>query len=198
MSVGIGTGLAFGVRFRGGKETFLFSTAPTPALLSTQPPIQWALGALSPRVKGPRRESGKLSPSSADVKNYGAISKSPWRGAKLIKNRETILPLRLRILAMQSVNQTDLQRILMLFYRSVLKSGKVETAFTEKRESRKNLLHSSRTRKAKDANLPRSCTLFLLKLLTLRGINVSLFNPFSPHQVLLWHCFNCALQKREL
>jgi hypothetical protein len=39
------------------QEIFLFSRASRTALGSTQPPIQWVPGALSPRVLRPRREA---------------------------------------------------------------------------------------------------------------------------------------------
>jgi hypothetical protein len=51
--------------------------------ISTQPPILWVLGALSLGVKWPRREADHSSPSSAEVKNGGAIPPlshtSSWR-----------------------------------------------------------------------------------------------------------------------
>jgi hypothetical protein len=46
----------------------LFSTSPRLALGSTQPPIQWVLGALSPRVKPPKREADHSPQTSAEVK----------------------------------------------------------------------------------------------------------------------------------
>jgi len=39
-----------------------------PALGSTQPPIQWVLGALSLGVKRPGREADQSPPTSAEVK----------------------------------------------------------------------------------------------------------------------------------
>jgi hypothetical protein len=42
-----------------------------PALGPTQHPIRWVSGALSSRIKLPRREADHLSPSSTDVKNDG-------------------------------------------------------------------------------------------------------------------------------
>jgi hypothetical protein len=62
---------------RQGQEILLFSTGPRPSLGPTQPPIQWVPGALSPGVKRSGRLAGHLLPSSAEVKNDGAISPSP-------------------------------------------------------------------------------------------------------------------------
>jgi hypothetical protein len=45
--------------------------------LHTQPPIQWALGALSPRVKRLGREADHSPPTSAEVKNGGTITPLP-------------------------------------------------------------------------------------------------------------------------
>jgi hypothetical protein len=47
---------------------FLFTTASRPALGPTQPPVQWAPGALSLGVKRPVREADHSPPSSAEVK----------------------------------------------------------------------------------------------------------------------------------
>jgi hypothetical protein len=46
----------------------IFSTSSRPALGSTQPPIQWVPGPLSPRVKQPGREADHSPPTSAEVK----------------------------------------------------------------------------------------------------------------------------------
>jgi hypothetical protein len=53
------------------------STASRPALGVTQPPIQWVPGALPPGVKRQRREADQSPPSSAEVKNGGAIPPLP-------------------------------------------------------------------------------------------------------------------------
>jgi hypothetical protein len=45
------------VRFPAGMGIFLFSTASRPVLESTQPPIRWVPGTLSPGVKRPGRET---------------------------------------------------------------------------------------------------------------------------------------------
>jgi hypothetical protein len=79
-SVGIGTGYGLDVRefdFRQGQETFLYSTAFRPARELTQPPTQWIPGAISLEVKRPGREAGHSPPSSAEVKNGGAILTFP-------------------------------------------------------------------------------------------------------------------------
>jgi hypothetical protein len=61
-------------------QHFLFSIASRPALGHTQPAIQ-----LVPAVKQPGYEADHSSPSSADVKNSGAISPLPhmssWHSA---------------------------------------------------------------------------------------------------------------------
>jgi hypothetical protein len=56
-----------------GTIDFLFYTASRPALGPTQPPIQWALEALSPAVKRPGREADHSPHSSVEVMNGGAI-----------------------------------------------------------------------------------------------------------------------------
>jgi hypothetical protein len=84
-SVGTATGYGASV-FDSWKwwEIFLFSTASRPALGLTQPPIEWVRGALSKGIKRPRRKFNHSPPSSAEVKNSGAILPLPrtsWRGA---------------------------------------------------------------------------------------------------------------------
>jgi len=54
-----------------GLGIFLFTTVSRLALRHTQPPIQWALWALSLGIKRPGREADRLPPSSAEVKNTG-------------------------------------------------------------------------------------------------------------------------------
>jgi hypothetical protein len=56
-----------------GKEIFLYSIAPRLTLGPTQPPIQWITGALSPEVKWLGREGDHSLPTSAGVKNGGAV-----------------------------------------------------------------------------------------------------------------------------
>jgi hypothetical protein len=51
------------------QETFLFFRVSRPAMGSSQLPIQWILGAISPGVKGQRYESEYSPPPSAKVKN---------------------------------------------------------------------------------------------------------------------------------
>jgi hypothetical protein len=52
----------------GKVKNFHFSMSSRPALGSTQPPIQWVPGALSPGVKRPGREADHLPPASTEVK----------------------------------------------------------------------------------------------------------------------------------
>jgi hypothetical protein len=62
----------------------LFSTASRPTLGATQTPIQWVPWAFLQGVKRPGREADHSSPSSAEIKNFGAIPPLPnmssWRG----------------------------------------------------------------------------------------------------------------------
>jgi hypothetical protein len=66
-------------------EIFLYSTVSRLALGPTQPPIQWVLGALSLGVKRPGHEAESSPPSSAEVRNGGAIPPfhhmSSWHNA---------------------------------------------------------------------------------------------------------------------
>jgi hypothetical protein len=71
-------------RFPAGTRDFFFATASRLARGATQPPIELILRALSPRVKRSRREADNSPPSSAKVKNGGAILPLPlytysWR-----------------------------------------------------------------------------------------------------------------------
>jgi len=81
--------LAFDYRREMG--IFLFTTASRPVLWSTQPPIQWVPGALSPGEKRPWREADHSPPSGAEVKNaWSYISTRqyvfmPWC---LVKHRD--------------------------------------------------------------------------------------------------------------
>jgi hypothetical protein len=53
-----------GFNSRQGKEIFLFSTEPRPALGPTQPPIQWAPRAVSLGVKWQGREADSRLPNA--------------------------------------------------------------------------------------------------------------------------------------
>jgi hypothetical protein len=57
-------------------ESRIFSTSSRPALGSTQPPIQWVPGTLSPRVKQPGREADHW-PTSAEVKKMWIYTSTP-------------------------------------------------------------------------------------------------------------------------
>jgi hypothetical protein len=98
-SVGIALGYGLDdrgsrVRFlEGGLEIFLI-TASRKALGPTQPPIQWAPGALLLRVKRPGREADHSHPSTAVVKEWVELylhsrNTPPWSGAQL-KHRVTL------------------------------------------------------------------------------------------------------------
>jgi hypothetical protein len=54
-------------------KIFLFSTVSRPILGPTQPPIQWAPGALSPTGKKAGPWSWSLTTFSAEVKKVGAM-----------------------------------------------------------------------------------------------------------------------------
>jgi hypothetical protein len=58
-------------------ETLLYSTASRQPLRSTQSPIQWVMKAISMGVKRPECEADHIPPSSATVKNGGAIPTTP-------------------------------------------------------------------------------------------------------------------------
>jgi hypothetical protein len=69
--VGIATGYGLddrGVGVRVPLASRIFSTLSRPALGSTQPPVQWVPGALSPGVKRQERESDHSPPANAEVK----------------------------------------------------------------------------------------------------------------------------------
>jgi hypothetical protein len=55
-------------------KRFFFSIVSRPVLGPTQPPVQWVLGALSPGVKQHGHEADHSLPSSAKIKNGGAMS----------------------------------------------------------------------------------------------------------------------------
>jgi hypothetical protein len=71
-------------------KSFLFATASRPALWPTRPLIQCVPVAPSQRVKRPGREVDHSSPSSAEVKNDGAIPPRPilssWHSAKPLQH----------------------------------------------------------------------------------------------------------------
>jgi hypothetical protein len=60
-------------------KNFLFSTPSIPALVSTQPPIQWVPEALCQGVKRLGREGDHSPPASAEVKKMWIYtSTSPY------------------------------------------------------------------------------------------------------------------------
>jgi hypothetical protein len=74
-----------GVRFSAEARDIFYSTASRPPLGPTQPPIQWVLEALTPRVKRRGREADHSPAFSAAVKDGGPIPtlphKSSWSNA---------------------------------------------------------------------------------------------------------------------
>jgi hypothetical protein len=75
------------VRFPSEERLFLFPTASRLALGPTKPPIQWV-----PRVQQPGRKTYQTPPSSAEVKNGGAIPPLPhvFMVQSLIRHRDFI------------------------------------------------------------------------------------------------------------
>jgi len=71
-----------------------FATASRPVLGSTQPIIQWVLGAVIPRVKRLGREADHSHPSSSEVKNAWGLPPLPntpsWPVASL-KHRDNFV-----------------------------------------------------------------------------------------------------------
>jgi hypothetical protein len=60
-----------------GLKNFQFTMLSRSALRSTQSPIQWVLGALSPGVKRPGREADHSPPASAEVKKMWVYTSTP-------------------------------------------------------------------------------------------------------------------------
>jgi hypothetical protein len=65
------------VRFPAVQVFFLFSTASRPVLGPIRPPIQWVPGNLSLGVKRQGPEAVHSPPSSAEIRNDGAIPPLP-------------------------------------------------------------------------------------------------------------------------
>jgi hypothetical protein len=76
-----------------GQEIFLFSTLFRPALGPTQPPIRCLPEAFSAGVKRPGREDDHSPPSSAEVKNGGAIPPLPIRLHGMVTEKTLPLPI---------------------------------------------------------------------------------------------------------
>jgi hypothetical protein len=86
-SVGIAT--SYGLDDREvGVRISVFSTSSRPALESTQPPIQWVPGALSPGVKRPVRVADHLPPTSAEVKKTCVYTSTPPYAFMSYKHKE--------------------------------------------------------------------------------------------------------------
>jgi hypothetical protein len=74
----------------GRRKKCLFSTASRSAL-GPMPPIQWVQGVVSPVLQRPASETDHSPPSSADIKNGGAIytsTPSVFLTWSLIKQRD--------------------------------------------------------------------------------------------------------------
>jgi hypothetical protein len=71
----VGVATDYRLNYRGGGvrvsvwARFFLSTSCRTVLGPTQPPIQWVAGALSSKIKRPRRKAGHSLPTSAEVKN---------------------------------------------------------------------------------------------------------------------------------
>jgi hypothetical protein len=90
---------------------FLFTTASRLALGRTQPPIQWAPGALSLGVKRPEREAEHSLPSSAEVKNmwsYTSTTQYAFMAWCSVTAQEHLY--------LYSVNRYDIKRCLFLLF----------------------------------------------------------------------------------
>jgi hypothetical protein len=93
--VGIATGYGLddrGVEVRVPVGSRIFSTSSRVALGSTQPPLRWIQGALSPEIKRPGLEANHSPPTVAEVKqmwSYTSITHTPsWRSVWLVKHRD--------------------------------------------------------------------------------------------------------------
>jgi hypothetical protein len=83
---------------RQGQRIFLLTPASRPALGSTQPPVQWIPGVLSPWVKSGRGVTLTIHPpppSSAEVKNEYELylpppQAPPWRVGQLTKLKTAV------------------------------------------------------------------------------------------------------------
>jgi hypothetical protein len=78
----VGIAVSYGLDDRGvgvqvPVKNFLFSKSSRPALRSTQPPIQWVPGALSPGIMRPEREVDHSPPTSAEVKKMWIYTSTP-------------------------------------------------------------------------------------------------------------------------
>jgi hypothetical protein len=66
-----------GLDSREGLGIFLFAALSRPALVPTQPLIQWVPGAVSLGIKRPGRVADQLPPSSAEVENTWSYTSTP-------------------------------------------------------------------------------------------------------------------------
>jgi hypothetical protein len=69
--------LATGWTSPGRVKNFFYSTSSRPALGPTQPPTQWVLGALFPKVKWKGCEADHSPPTSAEVKKTRIYISTP-------------------------------------------------------------------------------------------------------------------------
>jgi hypothetical protein len=60
-----------------GQGSSFFPTTSRPDLVSTQPPIQWLPGALSPGIKRQGREADQSLPSSTEVTKVWSYTSTP-------------------------------------------------------------------------------------------------------------------------
>jgi hypothetical protein len=68
------------------KGIFFYYTASKQALGPTQTPIQWIRETITPGIKQPGREADQSPPSSAQVKNGGAIPALPRTSRGIVLN----------------------------------------------------------------------------------------------------------------
>jgi hypothetical protein len=67
-----------GYRLDGQGKFIIFSTMSRPAVGPTQPAIKWMPMAISLSLHRPGRETDHSHPSSAEVKNGGAVPSLPY------------------------------------------------------------------------------------------------------------------------
>jgi hypothetical protein len=76
----------WGFNSQQGQEIFLFFAASRLALLPTQSPFQWELGAVSMGVEQQEHETDHSHISSAEVNNGGALPHSPISPRVMVVN----------------------------------------------------------------------------------------------------------------
>jgi hypothetical protein len=68
------------------KKCFSSPQCPDRLLSPTQTPNQWVSGSVSPRERWTERKDGNSLPSSAEIKNVGALSPLPHNSSWFVLN----------------------------------------------------------------------------------------------------------------